>query len=201
MAKALPNLIVAGIMPALCFLAGRRLWGLTGADPFGVGWNGGCQVVRRLLGKPLSGLLIIGLLELVLRASVALALKSTQAFFIAPAIVTAFTGVIYIGSGFSSTPLVGKVLADLVPESALDVNDPRARGPPAQGIGALRCRAVAHRRGIAGHGREPFHHRLRGRALPGVLAATRAHGAAVAPFLLAGVRAMVRREGARLVAA
>ena len=112
-------------MPAVCFLAGRRLWGLAGGICLALAWNGGGQVVRRLLGKPLSGLLIIGLLELVLRASVALALKSTQAFFIAPAIVTAVTGVVYIGSGFTSTPLVGKVLADLVPESMLDVNDPR----------------------------------------------------------------------------
>ena len=111
-------------MPAVCFLAGRRLWGLAGGICLALAWNGGGQVVRRLLGKPVSGLLIIGLVELVLRASVALALKSTQAFFIAPAIVTAVTGVVYIGSGFTSTPLVGKVLADLVPESMLDVNDP-----------------------------------------------------------------------------
>ena len=200
-AKALPNLIVAGIMPALCFLAGRRLWGLTGAICLALGWNGGCQVVRRLLGKPLSGLLIIGLLELVLRASVALALKSTQAFFIAPAIVTAFTGVIYIGSGFSSTPLVGKVLADLVPESALDVNDPRVavllrKGSVLYGAEQLLI-AVVSLVMVANLSTTAYVavHSLVSWLLLGLMAA------AVAPFLLAEVRAMVRREGARLVAA
>ncbi len=200
-AKALPNLVVAGVMPAVCFLAGRRLWGLAGGICLALAWNGACQVVRRLLGKPLSGLLIIALLELVLRASVALALKSTQAFFIAPAIVTAVTGVVYIGSGFTSTPLVGKVLADLVPASVLDVTDPRV--------------AVLLRKGSLLYGAEQLLiavvslvmilnlsttvyvavHSLVSWVLLGLVAAL------IAPFLLAELRAAIRQDRPILVGA
>jgi len=123
-AKAVPNLIVAGVIPAVCFLVGRSLWGLAGAICLALIWNGCCQVVRRLLGKPLSGLLILGLVELVVRASVALVLQSTNAFFIAPAIVTGVTGLVFAASGFTSTPLLAPVLADLVPASVLDTTDP-----------------------------------------------------------------------------
>jgi hypothetical protein len=200
-AKALPNLLVAGVVPAVCFLAGRRLWGLAGAICLAMAWNGGCQVVRRLLAKPLSGLLIIGLLELVLRASVALVLKSTQAFFVAPAVVTAVTGVVYMASGFTRTPLVGKVLNDLVPESVLDVNDP--------------CVAVLLRKGSLLYGAEQLLvamvslvmvvnlsttvyvavHSLVSWVLLGLMAAV------AAPFFLGEVRTVARRGQARLAAA
>jgi hypothetical protein len=124
-AKALPNLVIAAAVPALCFLVGRRLWGLNGAIGLALVWNGSCQAARRLLGKPFSGLLVIGSIGLVLRASIALALSSAHVFFIVPAIVTAITGTMYVASGFKSSRLLALVVADLVPESTLDVTDAR----------------------------------------------------------------------------
>jgi hypothetical protein len=101
----------------------RRLWGLAGGIYFALAWNGGCQVVRRLPGKPLSGLLFLGLLELVLRASVARP-SSTQAFFHrAPHRHPRHRRRLH-RIGVDPTPRVSKVLADLVPHSVLDVNDP-----------------------------------------------------------------------------
>ena len=124
-AKAVPNLVIAAVVPAVCFLLGRRLWGLDGAIGLALVWNGVCQAGRRFLGKPFSGLLVIGSIGLVLRASVALALNSAQVFFIAPAIVTAITGAVYVASGFKSSRLLALVVADLVPDSSLDVTDAR----------------------------------------------------------------------------
>ena len=124
-AKALPSLLVAAVVPAICFLVGRALWGLAGAITLALLWNGTCQAVRRLRGRRLSGLLIIGLIGLVLRATVSLALNSARMYFLAPAIVTGLSGIVYVGSGFTSSPLMARVLADLVPETVLDVENPR----------------------------------------------------------------------------
>lgn len=49
-AKALPNLIAAGVMPAVCFLAGRRLWGLAG-QLFGVGVERGMSGCPSAVGQ------------------------------------------------------------------------------------------------------------------------------------------------------
>ncbi len=124
-AKALPNLVIAAIVPAVCFLVGRRLWGLGGAIALALVWNGSCQAVRRLSGKPLSGLLLVGSIGLVVRASVALALNSTRLFFIVPAVVTAITGAVYVASGSRSNRLMALVTAELMPDSVLDVTDAR----------------------------------------------------------------------------
>ena len=55
----------------------------------------------------------------------AIALSSTEVFFIAPAIITAITGAVYVASGFKSSRLLALVVADLVPDSTLDVTDAR----------------------------------------------------------------------------
>jgi len=123
--KAVPNLVVAALVPAVCFLVGRSLWGLPGAIALALAWNLSCQVVRRATGRPFSGLLVVGTFELAIRALVALVLNSAQAYFVAPAIVTALTGVVFAASACTSTPLVSRVIADLVPESVFDVRDPR----------------------------------------------------------------------------
>jgi intracellular septation protein A len=122
---ALPNLLLAGVVPAGCFLLGQRVWGLIGAICLALAWTGLYQASRWLRGQSLSGLLLLGLIELGLRSSAALALHSAQVFFVAPAIVTAVTGVLFVGSGLTSKPFLARVVAELVPDSVLDVRDPR----------------------------------------------------------------------------
>ena len=109
----------------MLFLLGRSLWGLVGGVTLSLAWNGSCQVGRRLSGKPYSGLLIVGLVEGAVRTAVAIALHSAQAYFIAPSIVTAAIGVIFIRSGFTASPLTARVVAELVPSSLIDLGDPR----------------------------------------------------------------------------
>jgi hypothetical protein len=107
------------------FLVGQSLWGLVGGIALSLAWNGSCQVGRRLLDKPYSGLLILGLVEGVARAAVAIALHSAHAYFVAPSIVTAAIGVIFIRSGLTSMPLTARVVVELVPSSLIDFDDPR----------------------------------------------------------------------------
>jgi hypothetical protein len=117
--------LIAAVIPSVCFVVGRHFWGLGGAIGLALGWNALCQATRRLRGSDWSGLLVIGSISLVLRAAAALAMHSAQVFFLAPAVVTFIMGFIYISSAFSATPLLSRVVGDLVPESVLDTKDPR----------------------------------------------------------------------------
>jgi hypothetical protein len=123
--RAVPNLLVSVAGPAVCFLLGRALWGLAGAIGLAVAWNLGAQLMRRIAGRPGSGLLVLGLLNLSLRAGLALGMNSARMYFVAPALITAITGLVYVGSGFSSSPLTTRMVGELVPPSVLDPSNPR----------------------------------------------------------------------------
>ena len=120
---AAPHLLQATVGPSVCFLTGRALWGLNGALALALGWTGSCMALRAFRGKRMSGLLCIGATTLVLRAIVSLAMHSANAFFLAPAVVTAVMGMVYMGSALTRKPLLGRVLGDLVP-SSFDLSDP-----------------------------------------------------------------------------
>jgi hypothetical protein len=124
-AKAGPHLCIAALIPSVAFIVGRHFWGLGGAIGLALAWNATCQVTRRIRGQEWSGLLVIGSISLGLRATVALALHSAQVFFLAPALITLVMGAIYIGTAFSSTPLLNRVARDLIPNSVLDTENPR----------------------------------------------------------------------------
>lgn len=125
--QAGPHILEATLGPTACFLTGRALWGIDGALALALGWTGACMGVRQLRGRRMSGLLVIGMTTLLLRAAVSLAMQSERAYLIAPALVTIVMGVIYIGSAMTTKPLLGRVVGDLVPRSWLDADDPRAR--------------------------------------------------------------------------
>jgi intracellular septation protein A len=124
--KAVPGLILGAVIPAVCFLLGHHVWGLIGAIALTLAWSSLYQAFRWLRGQSLSGLALLGLVELSLRTAVALALHSAQLFFIAPAVVTAVTAGVFVGSGLGSKPLLARVVGELVPQSVLDLRDPRA---------------------------------------------------------------------------
>jgi uncharacterized membrane protein len=123
---AAPHLLEASFGPTACFLTGRALWGINGALALAVAWTGGCMARRVMKGRPMSGLLIIAMTTLVLRATVSLALQSEQAYLIAPVLVTVVMGFVYIASAVTAKPLLGRVMGDVVPPSWVDPGDPRA---------------------------------------------------------------------------
>ncbi|MDQ1399049.1 MAG: hypothetical protein QOK20_981 [Acidimicrobiaceae bacterium] len=120
-----PHLLEATLGPTACFLTGRALWGVNGALALALGWTGACMALRQLRGRRMTGLLIVGMTTLILRAGVSLAMHSERAYLIAPALVTVVMGVVYIASAASTKPLLGRVIGDLVPSSWIDTEDPR----------------------------------------------------------------------------
>jgi hypothetical protein len=120
-----PHLLEATVGPTACFLTGRALWGLDGALALALGWTGACMGLRHLRGRRMSGLLVIGMTTLVLRAGVSLALHSERAYLIAPAVVTMVMGAVYLASAVRDTPLLSRVIGDLVPARWVNPDDPR----------------------------------------------------------------------------
>jgi hypothetical protein len=119
--------MIGGVGPAACFLLGCRIWGLAAAVALTAGWNCSWQAVRWFQRRPFSGLLLVGLLELGLRTTIGLALHSARLFFLAPAVATAATGLVYIASSRHPRPLLVVVLADLLPSALIDLSHPRTQ--------------------------------------------------------------------------
>lgn len=118
-----PRLLEATFGPSACFLTGRALWGLNGALGLALGWTGACMILRAARGRRSSGLLIIGTITLVLRVAVALALRSESAYLLAPTLVTAVIGAVYVASALVGAPLLGRFVGDLVPTAWVDAGD------------------------------------------------------------------------------
>lgn len=123
--RALPNLLISAVGPAACFIGGRHLWGLAGGVALALLWNAAAQLGRILRGRSWSGILLVGLIGLVTRGTLALALNSARLYFVAPAVVTAISGVVYVSSAFTRSPLVSRMFSELVPPEVADPASPR----------------------------------------------------------------------------
>ena len=111
----------------LCFLIGRHEWGLAGGVVLVLLWSGSYQAVRWIKTRTISGLILLYILVLLLRGVVALAFNSASMFFIAPSVVTAIGGCVFITTALLAKPLVAPVVNELVPNTVIDLKDPRAR--------------------------------------------------------------------------
>ncbi len=126
-AKAVPGMILGGIIPGVCFLFGHHEWGLAGGVILVVLWSLAYQAARWVKTRSISGLVLLYLMVLGLRGATALVFHSASMFFITPSIMTAIGGCVFIASAFLAKPLVSPIINELVPKSVLDCRDPRVR--------------------------------------------------------------------------
>ncbi len=145
--KALPGMILGGVIPAALFLLGRHEWGLAGGIVLVVLWSASYTAARWVRTRSISGLVILYLLVLGLRGATALAFHSASMFFITPSIVTAIGGCVFITTALLSKPLVSPIINELVPNTVLNVRDPRVRSVLIKisllyGVEQLICAAV-----------------------------------------------------------
>jgi intracellular septation protein A len=145
--KAVPGMILGGIIPAACFLLGRHEWGLAGGIVLVVLWSAAYQGARWIRTRTISGLVILYLLVLGLRGATALAFHSASMFFITPSVVTAIGGCVFIATALLAKPLVSPIINELIPHTVLDTRDPRVRSVLIKisllyGVEQLICAAV-----------------------------------------------------------
>lgn len=124
--RALPHLVEGLIGPSAAFLIGHQFFGLVGAIGFAFVWAATCMILRVARGARVSGLLLIAMITLVLRTVAGLVGHSSQAYFIGPDIATAGMGLVFVISALAGRPLIGRVLADLIPPEWFDPTGPEA---------------------------------------------------------------------------
>ncbi len=112
-----PPVLEGTVGPSVAFLAGQELGGLVGALALALGWTAICMVARKLMGRHITALLLLGALMLALRSAVAVALHSASAFFVGPVVLTAGLGIAFVVSAFTTKPLANRLAMDLLPSS------------------------------------------------------------------------------------
>ncbi|MDQ6836923.1 MAG: hypothetical protein M3137_00915 [Actinomycetota bacterium] len=124
--QTIPHLLEGVVGPSVAFLAGHAVWGMFGALGLAFAWTGTCLGLRLIIGRRVTGLLIIAGVSLLLRTVVAVVMNSTTAFFIGPDIVTAGMGLMFVASACTSKPLVARIAGDFLPAAWLDLGNRRA---------------------------------------------------------------------------
>lgn len=126
--QVVPQFVEGAVGPSAAFLAGHAFWGMFGALGLAFAWTGTCLGLRLLIGRRrVSALLVIAAVSLVLRTVVAVLMHSTTAFLLGPDIVTGGMGLVFLVSAFVGRPLVARIAGDFVPESWVDLENPRAQ--------------------------------------------------------------------------
>ena len=113
--QALPNIIEGKIIPLVLFLGCYRVSGTAAALVAGLTWSAGSITYRRLRGRRVPGLLLLGLAGLAGKTIVALATGSMLLYFLQPTVTTALVGLLFFGSAVIERPLAERLVHDVWP--------------------------------------------------------------------------------------
>jgi hypothetical protein len=111
----LPRVIESTLVPLVLTYFGLRYLGLSGGLGAPLAWTYGAVIVRLLLRRRVSGMLIIGALSLAARTAAALATGSVFVYFLQPTLSTFLTGIAFAGSALVRRPLTHRLTGDLIP--------------------------------------------------------------------------------------
>jgi hypothetical protein len=113
--RAVPNLVEAKIVPLVLFLGCYRTWGVGSALVSALAWTTAVLARRILRGHRVSGLLVLGLVGLLAKTTVALLSGSLLLYFVQPTLTTALVGLVFLGSVVVDRPLAERLVHDLWP--------------------------------------------------------------------------------------
>jgi hypothetical protein len=118
------SLVVAVLVPAFLLWAMLVLFDFAVAVTVVLSWMAGAMCWRRATGRPVSGLLLLGLTVMSLRTAVTLMTGSTFIYFVQPAIADFVIAAVFLGSLWTSRPVVAQLAPDFYP-----LDDVRAARP------------------------------------------------------------------------
>src|SRR5437762_2640828 len=95
--RAIPRILEGVLIPTGLFLLLLNVEGLSVAIVGGFTWSMTVIIVRRLLGRRVPTLVLVGLGLLLLRTTVALATGSSFLYFLQPTLGTATIGLVLLG--------------------------------------------------------------------------------------------------------
>src|SRR5262245_22445753 len=98
--RAVPRLVEGVLIPTGLFLLLVHFAGVPAAIVGGFAWSTSVIVVRRLLGRRVPTLVLVGLGVLALRTVLALATGSSFLYFLQPTLGTGTVGLVILASAF-----------------------------------------------------------------------------------------------------
>lgn len=112
---SMPNVVEGKLVPVALFLGLLEFVGMTPALIGALGWSLFALARRYLLGKRVTGLLILTTVGLGARTVAALLTGSLLIYFLQPTVTTALVGLAFVGSVLIGRPLAERLVMDFVP--------------------------------------------------------------------------------------
>jgi len=125
--RAVPRLIEGVLIPTALFLLLLNIAGVRAAIVGGFAWTASVIVVRRLLGRRIPTMVLVGVGVLLGRTLLSLATGSSFLYFLQPTVGTATIGLVLLGSALLGRPLVLRLARDFCPLPADTMGDPHLR--------------------------------------------------------------------------
>ena len=125
--RAVPRLVEGVLVPTALFLLLLNVAGVSAAIIGGFAWTASVIVVRRLLGRRIPTMVLVGIGVLLGRTLLSLATGSSFLYFLQPTLGTATIGLVLLGSALLGRPLVLRLARDFCPLPADTMGDPHLR--------------------------------------------------------------------------
>jgi hypothetical protein len=123
-ARVAVSMLTAVLVPAFLLWAMLVLVGFAAAVTVVLAWMVGAMCWRRGTGRPVSGLLVLGLTVMTLRTALTLMTGSTFIYFVQPAVADFVIAAVFLGSLWTARPLAAQLAPDFYP-----MDDVRAARP------------------------------------------------------------------------
>jgi intracellular septation protein A len=125
--RAFPRLVEGVLVPTALFLLLLNVSGVGAAILGGLAWSTSVILIRRIMGRRVPALVLVGLGVLLLRSVLALATGSSFLYFLQPTLGTATAGLVLLGSALLGRPLILRLARDFCPLPADTMGDPHLR--------------------------------------------------------------------------
>ncbi len=121
------TLATAVVAPAVLFATTVVVLGVHPAMIVALAWMTGAMTWRAATGRRVSGLLMLTLVIMVIKTTIAFATGSTFIYFVQPIFVDAIVATLFLTSLWSGRPLVARLAPDFFPLDAATAESPRVR--------------------------------------------------------------------------
>jgi Protein of unknown function (DUF3159) len=124
---ALPNLVEATVVPLLVFYAALWLVGVWGGLIGALVWSYVAIVRRLVTGRPVPGLLVLGVIGITARTVVAALSGSVFVYFLQPTLTTVLLAGVFLASVPAGRPIAERLAGDFCPLPATFISSPPVR--------------------------------------------------------------------------
>lgn len=109
------SLATAVVAPAVLFTSTLVLVGVAAAMIAALLWMAGATAWRAATGRPVSGLLVLTVAIMTVKTTITFATGNTFIYFVQPVFVDVTVATVFLGSLFSSRPMVARLAPDFCP--------------------------------------------------------------------------------------